>query len=197
MSAQNGEEVDVAEVDAARERFEALFRQNVADIASYCRWCLRSRGDAEDAVAEVFLIAWRRLDDVPAGEAARPWLYGTARRVVANQARADARRSKLNGKLNSQPVAIEETEEEPPLAGQVHEALAALGPRDRELLFLAECEGLTATELGRMMHRPPVTVRVRLHRAKRRFRAGFDARTPATDTTAPRAVSPRPTKCEP
>jgi RNA polymerase sigma factor (sigma-70 family) len=181
----------VAEVEAARERFEALFRQHVAGIASYCRWCLRSRGDAEDAVAEVFLIAWRRLGDVPAGEAARPWLYATARRVVANQARADARRSKLNAKLNRQPVAIEQTEEEP-LTGQVHEALAALGPRDRELLFLAECEGLTAPEIGRVMHRPPVTVRVRLHRAKQRFRAAFDARTPATDMTVPRPVSPRP-----
>ena len=59
----------LSEVDVARDRFEALFREHVAGIASYCRWCLRSRGDAEDAVAEVFLVAWRRLDDVPAGEA--------------------------------------------------------------------------------------------------------------------------------
>jgi RNA polymerase sigma-70 factor (ECF subfamily) len=181
----------VAEEDVARERFEALFREHVAGVASYCRWCLRSRGDAEDAVAEVFLVAWRRLDEVPAGEAARPWLYATARRVVANEARADARRSKLNQKLNGQPVAIEQSEEGP-LAEQVHEALAALAPRDRELLFLAECEGFTATEIGRIMLRPPVTVRVRLHRAKRRFRAAFDARTPTTDTTVHRSVSPLP-----
>jgi RNA polymerase sigma-70 factor (ECF subfamily) len=179
------------EVDVARERFDALFREHVAAIASYCRWCLRSRGDAEDAVAEVFLVAWRRLDDVPTGEASRPWLYATARRVVANQIRADARRSKLTERLNGQPVAIEHGEEEP-RAGQVHEALAALAPRDRELLFLAECEGLTPTEIGTIMRRPPVTVRVRLHRAKRRFRVAFEARTPATDTTVLRAVSPRP-----
>src|SRR6476469_795721 len=185
----------LSEVDVARERFEALFREHVAGIASYCRWCLRSRGDAEDAVAEVFLVAWRRLDDVPAGEASRPWLYAPARRVVANEARAHARRSRLNEKLSGQPVAIEQGEEEP-LAGQVHQALAALAPRDRELLFLAECEGLTATELGRMMRRPPVTVRVRLHRATRRFRAAFDARTPAADTTLLRPVSPRPRRCE-
>jgi RNA polymerase sigma-70 factor (ECF subfamily) len=179
----------VAEVDAARERFEALFREHVAGVASYCRWCLRSRVDAEDAVAEVFLVAWRRLEDVPAGEASRPWLYATARRVVANEARADTRRRKLIEKLNGQPVTIEQSEEEP-LTGQVHEALAALAPRDRELLFLAECEGFTATEIGTIMHRLPVTVRVRLHRAKRRFRAAFDARTPAT--AVPRPVSPRP-----
>ena len=181
----------MAEVDVARERFEALFREHVAGVASYCRWCLRARGDAEDAVAEVFLVAWRRLDDVPAGEAARAWLYATARRVVANEVRAGARRSRLYDKLNGQPVAIEQGDQQP-LAGQVHEALAALAPHDRELLFLAECEGLTAAEIGTIVRRPAVTVRVRLHRAKRRFRAAFEARAPATDTTVPRPVSPRP-----
>jgi RNA polymerase sigma-70 factor (ECF subfamily) len=186
----------VSDVDVAKERFEALFQEHVPAIASYCRWCLRSRGDAEDAVAEVFLVAWRRLDEVPTGEAARPWLYATARRVVANQIRAHARRGKLNERLNGQPVALEQREDEP-LAGQVHEALAALAPHDRELLFLAECEGLTATEIGAIMRRPPVTVRVRLHRAKRRFRAAFDALTPATDTTVSRPVSPRPKALEP
>jgi RNA polymerase sigma-70 factor, ECF subfamily len=48
-------------------RFEALFREHVAGIASYGRWRSRPNSDDEDAVAEVFLIAWRRLDDVPAG----------------------------------------------------------------------------------------------------------------------------------
>jgi RNA polymerase sigma-70 factor (ECF subfamily) len=181
----------LSEGDVARERFEALFRDHVAGIASYCRWYLRSRGDAEDAVAEVFLVAWRRLDDVPAGEASRRWLYATARRVVANEARASARRSKLNEKLNAQPVAIDQGEEEP-LAGQVHEALAALAPHDRELLFLAECEGLTAVEIGYVMRRPPVTVRVRLHRARRRFGAAFEARARAAETSGPRPVSPLP-----
>jgi RNA polymerase sigma-70 factor (ECF subfamily) len=180
----------VSGVDVAGERFEALFREHVAGVASYCRWCLRSRGDAEDAVAEVFLVAWRRLDDVPAGEASRAWLLATARRVVANEVRADARRSRLNARLNGQRVAIERGEEEP-LAGQVHEALAALAPRDRELLFLAECEGLTAAEIGVIERRAPVTVRVRLHRARRRFRAAFDARAAAAETTVPRPVSPQ------
>ena len=181
----------LSEVDVTRERFEALFREHVAGVASYCRWCLRSRGDAEDAVAEVFLVAWRRLDDVPAGEASRAWLYATARRVVANEVRAGARRNRLYEKLNGQPVAIDQVDEQP-LAGQVREALAALAPRDRELLFLAECEGLTATEIGTILRRPSVTVRVRLHRAKRRFHAAFEERTPAEDTTVPGPVSPRP-----
>jgi RNA polymerase sigma-70 factor (ECF subfamily) len=186
----------LSEVDVARERFEGLFREHVAGVASYCRWCLRSRGDAEDAVAEVFLVAWRRLDDVPAGEASRAWLYATARRVVANEVRAGARRSRLSERLNGQPVAVEPGEEGQ-FEGQVHEALAALAPGERELLFLAECEGLTASEIGTIVRRPPVTVRVRLHRARRRFRAAFEARTATADTTVPGRVSPSPQGVEP
>ena len=185
-------------VDADRERrrcCDALFREHVAGIASYCRWRSRSRGDAEDAVAEVFMIAWRRRDDVPAGEAARLWLYQTARRVLANQARADVRRSRLNEKLCAQPVAGQA--EEDPLVEQVHEALATLDPRDREVLLLAEFEGLTPTEIGRVMHRPPVTVRVRLHRARRRFRAAFEAHTVAGEAAVPTRVSPLLSRCEP
>jgi DNA-directed RNA polymerase specialized sigma24 family protein len=87
-----------------RHRFDALFQQHVAGIASYCRWRSCSFADAEDAVAEVFLIAWRRFEDVPIGDDARPWLYATAWRVLANQARANARRRRLNERLSAQPV---------------------------------------------------------------------------------------------
>src|SRR5450759_1956 len=106
-----------------KRRFDALFRENIAGIASYCSWRLRSTGDDQDAVAEVFLTAWRRLDDVPEGEAARSWLYATARRVMANQVRANARRARLHEKLSSVPVA--ESDGEPnagdPLAELVYD----------------------------------------------------------------------------
>jgi DNA-directed RNA polymerase specialized sigma24 family protein len=52
-------------------------------------------GRCQDAVAEVFLTAWRRLDAVPEGDAARVWLYATARRVIANQRRSGRRQVTL------------------------------------------------------------------------------------------------------
>ena len=48
--------------------------------------------DAADVLAETFLVAWRRPDEIPPGPQARLWLYGTARRVLANQRRAERRR---------------------------------------------------------------------------------------------------------
>lgn len=174
-----------------RRRFEALFREHVAGIASYCHWQLRSFGDVDDAVAEVFLVVWRRLEDVPTGEAAGPWLYGTTRRVLANQARSRARRSRLQERLNVQPAVCRDQDD--PMAGRVREALAALGPHDREVLLLAEWEGLAPAEIAKVVHCPAVTARGRLHRARRRFRAAFESQ----ETTAdPARFSPVPGGCK-
>jgi RNA polymerase sigma-70 factor (ECF subfamily) len=161
-------------VDSEREqRFDALFGEHIASIASYCRWRSSSSVDGEDAVAEVFLIAWRRLDDIPAGAGARTWLYAVARKVLANQARASARRERLSEKLSAQPVARKA--EDAPLTEPVREALAALAPLDREVLLLSEWEGLTPSEIAKVMRCPVVTARGRLFRARRRFRGAFDS----------------------
>ncbi len=156
-----------------RRVFDALFRENIAGIAAYCHRHSCSPGEVDDAVAEVFLVAWRRLDEVPSGTGARAWLYATARRVLANQARAGARRGRLRDKLSAQPVTVLAAED--PLADRVHDALAALGNRDREVLLLAEWEGLTPGEIATVLGCPAVTVRGRLHRARRRFSAVFES----------------------
>jgi RNA polymerase sigma factor (sigma-70 family) len=183
-----------------RHRFDELFRQNIASIASYCNWRSHSTGDEQDAVAEVFLTAWRRLDDVPEGEAARPWLYATARRVMANQARAYARRARLSEKLTT----VSSTDEgdahhsDDPVAALVHDVLYRLTPRDREVLLLAEWEGLSPAEIAKVLRCPAVTARGRLHRARRRFREAFEASSalPADDVVAAR-IPPLLGRCEP
>jgi DNA-directed RNA polymerase specialized sigma24 family protein len=80
-------------------RFDALFEAYSADVVAYCGWRAGSASDAQDAVAVVFLTAWRRLDDVPEGDAARVWLYATARRVLANERRSTRRRAALAERL--------------------------------------------------------------------------------------------------
>jgi DNA-directed RNA polymerase specialized sigma24 family protein len=47
-----------------RRRFEALFASHRSDVVAYCGWRAASPSDAQDAVAEVFLTAWRRFDDL-------------------------------------------------------------------------------------------------------------------------------------
>jgi RNA polymerase sigma factor (sigma-70 family) len=158
-----------------KRRFDELFAKYRSDIVAYCRWRATSVSDAEDAAAEVFLAAWRRLDRLPGGDGARIWLYATARRVLANQHRSRRRRLALHERL----VAAASTSSDWPDLGSgdevVHDALRRLSPRDREVLLLAEWEGLTPSEIAAVLDCPTVTARGRLHRARRRFRSVYES----------------------
>jgi len=161
-------------VDAKR-RFDVLFADYRSDIVAYCSWRAATVSDAEDAVAEVFLTAWRRLNRIPDGDAARVWLYATARRVLANQHRSRRRRLALHERLAESAASASQ---DSPAVGSgdedVHGALRRLSPRDREVLLLAEWEGLTPSEIATILGCPTVTARGRLHRARRRFRAAYE-----------------------
>lgn len=166
-----GERVREGERERGR-RFDALFEAYSADVVAYCAWRAGPAGDAQDAVAEVFLTAWRRLEDVPEGDAARVWLYATARRVLANQRRSTRRRAALAERLAlAAPAQQPASDSEEDL---VREALRRLSPLDREVLLLSEWEGLSPAQIAAVLRCPRVTARGRLHRARRRFRATFD-----------------------
>src|SRR5919106_36367 len=92
--------------DQRRQRFDALFAAYGPDIVAYCGWRADPASDAQDAVAEVFLTAWRRLEELPEGDDARVWLYATARRVLANQHRSSRRREALRERLEREPAAV-------------------------------------------------------------------------------------------
>lgn len=173
-----------------RRRFDALFASYSSDVVAYCGWRAGSPSDAQDAVSEVFFTAWRRLDRVPAGDAARVWLYATARKVIANQRRSRRRRMALQERLELEAASAPP---EPPALDheetRVHQALQRLGARDREVLLLAEWEGLSAAQIGAVVGCLTVTARGRLHRARRRFRAAFEA-SAAADGDEPQREAP-------
>jgi RNA polymerase sigma factor (sigma-70 family) len=169
-----------------RERFESLFASYGPDIVAYCGWRAVSPTDAQDAVAETFLTAWRRLDGVPDGDAARVWLYATARRVLSNQRRSSRRRTALQERLTVE--AGSRAPEPSPADAEgtfVHEALRRVGPRDREVLLLAEWEGLSAAQIAAVLGCLTVTARGRLHRARRRFRAAYEELAGGGDSEQP------------
>jgi RNA polymerase sigma-70 factor (ECF subfamily) len=99
--------------------------------------------------------------------------------VLANQARAHERRGRLHDRLAEQTAVADEEQPDERVRG----ALAGLAPRDREVLLLAEWEGLSPGEIARVLRVAPVTVRVRLHRARRRFRAAYEAEPAARPIT--------------
>jgi RNA polymerase sigma factor (sigma-70 family) len=155
--------------DRAR-RFEAMYTATFNRITGYAlRRCL-SPEDAADVVAETFAIAWRRIDDVPGGDQARLWLYGVARNVLANHRRGCARRDELSAALAEQVAGgYERSPEEHAEAWAVLRILAELPVRDRELLMLVAWEGLDHGEIATVLQWSRNAVRLRLHRARRRF----------------------------
>ena len=155
------------------DRFSRLFADTERDLLAYALRRVDRPEDAADVVAETFLVAWRRLDTVPAGEQARLWLYGVARRQLANERRGHLRRSRLADRLRGElPAAVASTRTpEDHRAAAVRAALARLEEEDREILRLTSWEGLTPSEIGAVVGVPGVTVRSRLHRARKRLRA--------------------------
>jgi RNA polymerase sigma-70 factor, ECF subfamily len=161
--------------DSERDlRLEALFRQHSSAVRAYA---LRraDRASADEAVSEVFVIAWRRLEQVPAD--ALPWLLTCARRVLANQRRASRRRVALAERLNGEESSTSDQGAHDG-AGITDDALSRalrrLSEADRELLLLIAWEELEPARAARALGCSRRTLAVRLHRARRRLSAALD-----------------------
>lgn len=146
-------------------RFETVFEAHHRRVLAYALRRLRTEADAEDAVAETFAVAWRRIDRLPAATAALPWLLAIGRRVVANQNRGIARRLRLGLRLVSEPRPAPAPDIETPAL----EALAGLPGDDQELLRLLAWDGLTQAEAGVVLGISANAVAIRLYRVRRRF----------------------------
>jgi RNA polymerase sigma-70 factor (ECF subfamily) len=150
-----------------------LFEAHYGDIYKYCVRRL-GRSDAEDATADVFAVAWRRIQEMPEGEMARAWLYGVAFRVVGNQYRGRRRRSRLSARLAEAPHEPSQPEEPEAEFVELISALGQLSPSDQELLRLSAWDGLTREEIARVLGIKANAVDQRIHRARNRLKSRLD-----------------------
>lgn len=162
----------VVELASGEQRawFERAYAANYEPVLSYALRRTTTRDDALDVVAETFLTAWRRFGQAPEGPELRLWLYGIARRVLANQLRGQRRRERLSARLRSiEPASTAECAPAPAATGAISRAFRRLSDADREVLTLVGGEGLAPSEIARVLGCGPVAARVRLHRARARF----------------------------
>jgi RNA polymerase sigma-70 factor (ECF subfamily) len=157
-------------VEAREAKFRSLFESHYYAVHSYVARRVSTNEAVDDVTADVFLALWRRMDDAPVE--VLPWLYGVARRALANQRRSVVRRDRLRGKAQALPH-----HEVPDLADRIVEtdevrsALSRLADADREALMLVAWEQLDVASVAQVLECSEQAARVRLYRARRRLAA--------------------------
>jgi RNA polymerase sigma-70 factor (ECF subfamily) len=158
-----------ATVSAERQRvFESLYAKHRLEVLAYCTRRIGA-AEAPDACSETFLVAWRRIDDIPEPPKTLPYLYGVASKVLSNNFRALHRRSRLEALLGVLGVApspdpsvlvIQNSRDEEILA-----AVRRLKPRDREIVMLYTWEELSRETIAEIMGLTRAAIDQRIHRS--------------------------------
>jgi len=179
----------MADRDERRRRFEAVYAAHRGPILGYVLRRTDNPDDAADVIAETFLTAWRRLEDMPRDPQARLWLYGVARRVLANHHRGERRRSaladRLRGDLGADLAAEYRPAEFDGEQARIAEAFRRLAAADRDLLALRAWEGLDHGQIAVVLGCSRNAVRLRLFRARKRLAAELAAGRASSATRVP------------
>jgi RNA polymerase sigma-70 factor, ECF subfamily len=156
-----------------RRRLERVFAEHAAAVRAYA--ARRIAADVvDDVTSDVFVVAWRRLDELP--EDALAWLLACARRIIANQRRSARRWAALRDRLNherTEPAEFTTTD------SALGDALATLSPGDREVLMLVAWEGLDARRAAAVIGCSERAFAMRLHRARGRLALAMKRLDPA------------------
>ena len=165
------------ESSANKMRFREAF-DNYFDAVT--RYCLRRlpQSNANDAAANVFVVAWRKIDEMPEGDETLPWLYGVARNEVRTFRRSLRRSTALWVKLSGQPTyppagpeaVVSRNDEQ----AQLVRALNTLGSSDQEILRLRAYENLQINQIATVLGCTPDAAKKRCSRATKRLRDAVD-----------------------
>ncbi|MCP2261146.1 RNA polymerase sigma-70 factor, ECF subfamily [Streptoalloteichus tenebrarius] len=168
-----------------QDRFDALYRQHYDPIARYLGRRLQPHV-VEDAVAEVFTVAWRRRDHLPHDREVLPWLYEVARRVAANERRRQDRYTQL-----AQRLAVHSDRSTTGLEPEQLDVAAAfdhLTAEDQELLLLSAWDGLSVGQIAALLGCGRSAAAMRLLRARRRLAAALRPVPPLSARRQPKGV---------
>ncbi|MDR7327990.1 RNA polymerase sigma factor [Catenuloplanes sp. NPDC020197] len=173
--------------------FRELFRDTYDDLLLFVERRTHP-AVAEDVVADVFLVAWRRFADVPVPrDEARAWLFTVAYHTMRNSRRSDHRQQSLALRILREPDTVARTESDRVAARlDLVQAWRHLSPDDQQVLTLTVFEDLTGSQAAKVLGITRATFSVRLMRARRRLRRHLDQAGPIpTPSTAPNAAAGR------
>ena len=164
LAAQRGE----------REAFSELVRRHQRRAYVVARSIVVNHEDAEDAVQDAFLHAYKAIGRFLPDQAFGAWLH----RIVANAALDVTRRRKVRA-AEELPETIASPFRDPAEAGELRqklrEALETLPERQRSVIVLHEVEGYKHAEIGKLLDIPEGTARSDLHYARAQLRRVLEA----------------------
>ena len=154
-----------------RERFRILYNDLYDELWRYIQRRSINTEEARDTLSEVFLVAWRRLEDIPAGNEARLWLFGVARNLVKTSWRKRKRSGDLLVRIDSEMSTRVTTDEELDNSGvlKIVKALQFLSENDQEILRLLAWENLSHKEISVVLGCSENAVAIRIRRARVRL----------------------------
>lgn len=133
---------------------------------------------AEDLVQEAFLIAWKRREELVDPDGMRTWLYRVVVNVVRHRHRSEGRYGALLERfkhvLNPFGRGPDRDLEAKDAGRQVHQAIARLSPKQREVFVLYELEELEGAEIAEILDIPINTVWSRLRLARAAFKKQWE-----------------------
>jgi RNA polymerase sigma-70 factor, ECF subfamily len=159
------------------QRFRELYDRTYDPVWAFVMRRTPDEEAAADVVSDTFLAVWRRIRDVPTDpRKADAWVFGTARRVLANWWRGTKRRGRLFERIRQRPVDVlvdlSVTEDSD---HSVMQALSQLRPDQREILSLAFWEELDTDQIALVLGCSKNAAAVRLTRARQAWEAAFQA----------------------
>lgn len=164
--------------DQRRVRFVDLYEGHVDAVMAHCLRHLAPSA-AEDAVSDTFLVAWRKLDEMPSEP--RGWLIITARNTIRNRYRTQARSLALSDRLQQiTRMATEPADVTAERRADLLTALTALNADEREAILLVSWDGLTGEEAAQALGCSHGALRVRVHRARQKMAAALGDTAPTS-----------------
>lgn len=156
--------------------FRSLYESAYADLLKFVQ--RRTDTDnAEDVVAEAFLVVWKRFSEAPANENdARAWVFGITRNLMLNARRGEQRRQALGVRLAEASLTAWSTSDADLVSSRIDlsRAWTLLSEVHQEALGLAIFENLAAPQAATVLGISPVAFRLRLTRARRALRLLLD-----------------------
>jgi RNA polymerase sigma-70 factor, ECF subfamily len=159
------------ESDSRRQLLTQWFTDYNAAIFRYLVRLLGDEEQAADILQETFIRALTALDAKPPPLNPSAWLYRIATNLTVDTLR---RRSRWRWFLAQQRETTASFDNDVVTAQSVRHCLAGLSPRDAETLMLVHYAGFSATEIATLTGEDASTIRVRVHRARTRFRTLYE-----------------------